>query len=191
MKHPMNDAPAHDTAVVRRRTSPEAKWLLNEVAALRGRLATVLKKRTDLAAEEPKLRHRIAALELVAAPLPVPLGALPPAKVHAHSRYGSRGRLSESLLAILRNAGPEGVSTIALRNAIADHFGVAVELAAEREHVRRLIVRRLRHLAAQGLVERLGPAGGSATNAVVFWRIAHSLRWIPSNVHQLREENAR
>jgi nucleotidyltransferase/DNA polymerase involved in DNA repair len=135
----------------------------------------VLKKREDLAAEEAKLRHRIAALELVAAPLPVPVGALPPAKVHAHSRYGGRGRLSESLLTILRNAGQEGVSTIALRNAIADHFGVAVELAAEREHVRRLIVRRLRHLAAQGLVERLCPAGGSATNVVVFWRIAHSL----------------
>lgn len=176
MTHPMNDVPAHDATVTRRRTSPEAKWLINEVAALRGCLATVLKKRAALAAEESKLRQRIAALELVMAPLPVPVGALPPARVNAQTRYGTRGSLSAALLAVLRNAGPQGLSTIALRQAIAEHFQVPMELNSEREHLRMLVARRLRHLAVRGLVEKVPFSAPSKTNVLNNWRACRSVR---------------
>jgi len=142
------------------------------LAALRGDLARLLGKRTALEKEEAKLRTRIAALELVVAPLPVPEGVTPPAKVNAHSRYGGRGSLNAALLAVLRNAGHQGVSTLVIRQAVAEHFDVPAESASEREYLRELVTRRLRHLAKDSLVEQLPSTDPSKTNVVRYWRIA-------------------
>lgn len=97
-----------DTVVQRRRTSPEAKWLLNEVAALRGELQQVRDHQAKLARREADLKKTIAALELVVAPLPVPVGVEAPVTINAHT-WGERGRLNALLLECLHDAYPKAV----------------------------------------------------------------------------------
>lgn len=63
-----------DYARVRRRTAPEAKWLVNELAALRGRLDKVRERTAALRQKEVVLEKKIEALELVAAKVRLPEG---------------------------------------------------------------------------------------------------------------------
>ncbi|WP_139222862.1 hypothetical protein [Paracidovorax wautersii] len=81
----MSNTHRTDTVVQRRRTSPGAKWLLNEVAALRGELQHVRDHQAKLVRREAELQRTIAVLELVVAPLPVPAGVEPPVTINAHT----------------------------------------------------------------------------------------------------------
>jgi len=169
-----------ESFVQRRRTSPQAKWLANELAALRGELAQIKQKQSELAGREARLNHRIGCLELVLAPLPIPSGTSLPGVIRARTRFGARGSLNAALLACLEVAGLTGVSTVALREAIAHHFRLQVNDRTEREHLRSLIARRLRHLLDAGSVERLDPPGRTKSNETVHWRL-------PQRVSSLRD----
>ena len=132
MKTSMSENYLSDTTVQRRRTSPEAKWLLNEAAALRGELARVLAEQKNLAGREAEIRKTLAALELVAAPLPVPAGVEAPVSVNVHHRYGPRGKLTKLLLELLDAGYPKGVDTLTLVNTIAAKLGVSFATMHER-----------------------------------------------------------
>lgn len=158
------------TVVQRRHTSPQAKWLLNEAAALRGELLRIAAKREQLDKREAKVRKTLAALELVAAPLPVPTGVSAPLVVLPHHRYGERGQLTTLLLERLRVALPKGVDIHTLVDWVAGSYGIQFASMAERNEYRRSVRTRLFRLSEQGRVERLwGP--GSRTNDVSVWRL--------------------
>ncbi len=153
-----------------RHTSPQAKWLLNEVAALRGELSRVVAKQQQLAKREAELRKTIDALELVVAPLPVPAGLVARSVVHAHQQFGPRGILTRVLLDTLESAWPKGVDTHSLLEMVASHCGIQFSTSKERTHCRRNVVHRLRHLVDSGRVERLPGVGGHDSNSLGVWR---------------------
>ncbi len=155
----------------RRHTSPQAKWLLNEAAALRGELARVVTKQARLAKREAEIRKTLAALELVAAPLPVPAGVTAPAVVNAHNRFGPRGQLTQLILGRLQSAWPKAADIHSLVDWVASSCGIKFANAAERTECRDSVRRRLHHLAEQGKVERLESIGSDASGAGV-WRLA-------------------
>lgn len=167
----MSEAKYPSYVVERRRTSPQAKWLINEAAALRGELARVVAHRSHLAKREAQIRRTLAALELVAAPLPVPVGADAPEAVHAHFRYGRRGRLNELLLEGLGSAWPRGMDSHSLAEWVAVSCGLKFASTTDLKDFKRLVGRRLRHLTAEGKVERLDRLGAEAKGARV-WRLA-------------------
>jgi len=166
----MNDANHTQSVVQRRHTSPQAKWLLNEAAALRGELARVIAEQQRLATRESEIRKTLAALELVAAPLPVPAGIDAPVCINGHHRYGPRGTLTRLLLELLDASYPKGVDTLTLVSTIADKLGISIATVQERNRYRWSIVNRLRHLADQGKVERLPGLGAHDVNSVGVWR---------------------
>ncbi|MBL0944545.1 MAG: hypothetical protein IBJ04_09495 [Hydrogenophaga sp.] len=154
----------------RRHTSPQAKWLLNEAAALRGELARVVTKQARLAKREAELRKTLAALELVAAPLPVPAGIAAPTVVNAHNRFGPRGHLTKLILVLLQSAWPKGADIHSLVDWVAASCGIEFTNTAERTDCRHSVRRRLHHLAEQGKAERLESIGSDANGAGV-WRL--------------------
>lgn len=167
----MSNIHRHDTVVQRRRTSPHAKWLINEAAALRGELVRVVARQKQLAQREAAIRKTLAALELVAAPLPVPAGVSAPVVVNPHNRYGSRGRLTNLILDRLQDAWPRGVDIHSLVDWVATCSRMDLASMADRTDCRRSVGTRLRHLSAQGRVERLDSIGHEANGAGV-WRLA-------------------
>ena len=171
MKVPMSEANFPLSVVERRRTSPEAKWLINEAAALRGELARNVAHQSRWAKREAEIRKTLAAIELVAAPLPVPAGADAPESVHAHFRYGRRGRLNELLLEGLSRASPKGMDSRSLADWVATCCDLKFVSATDLVDYRRLVSRRLRHLSTDGKVERLDRLGAEARGARV-WRLA-------------------
>ena len=167
----MSEANHTKSVVQRRRTSQQAKWLINEAAALRGELARVVAHQARLAKREAEIRKTLAAIELVAAPLPVPAGVDAPEAVHAHFRYGRRGRLNELLLEGLSKAWPKGLDSRTLADWVAMSCGLKFASAADLTDYKRLVSRRLRHLSVEGKVERLDRLGADAKGARV-WRLA-------------------
>ncbi len=173
------------TALQRRNTSPEAKWLLNEAAALRGELLRIAARREQLDKQEAKLRKTLAALELVAAPLPVPTGISAPLVVKAHKRYGRRGHLTELLLERLQAALPKGVDIHTLLDWVAGSCGIQFASMAERHEYRRSVRHRLFRLAEDGRVERLYGIGNEANGASV-WRLVSKNSVSLAELEQLR-----
>jgi len=167
----MSDASHTHSVVQRRHTSPQAKWLLNEAAALRGELARVVAKQARLAKRESEIRKTLAALELVAAPLPVPAGVEAPAVVNAHNRFGPRGHLTKLIMDRLQSAWPKGADIHSLVDWVAASCGIEFANTAERTDCRHSVRNRLHHLAAPGKVERLDSIGSDANGAGV-WRLA-------------------
>lgn len=160
-----------NATVERRHTSPQAKWLLNEAAALRGELARVVARQAQLAKREAEIRKTLAALELVAAPLPVPVGKVAPTVVTPHSRYGPRGQLTKLLLDCLQAASPKGVDIHSLLAWVAQNCGVEFANTKERDVYRHSLRNRLRHLADQGKVRRMDSIGTECNGAGV-WCLA-------------------
>lgn len=159
------------TSVERRHTSPQAKWLLNEAAALRGELARVVARQAQLAKREADIRKTLAALELVAAPLPVPVGKVAPTVVMPHSRYGPRGQLTKLVLDGLQAAWPKGVDIHSLVAWVAQNCGVEFANTKERDVYRHSVRNRLHHLADQGKVRRMDSIGTDGNGAGV-WCLA-------------------
>lgn len=166
----MSDNHPSDTVIQRRRTSPQAKWLLNEAAALRGELKKVQARKEDLAKREAELLKTISALELVVAPLPVPAGVSAPVSINAHT-WGERGTLNALLLECLQAAYPKAVDSVSLTDWVAASQNSQLADSAERRSLRKRVTRRLSHLVDQGRVERVTSLGPDCNGAGV-WRLA-------------------
>lgn len=182
-----------DSFIQRRRTSPHAKWALNEVAALRGELKKVLTRISDLRQREDRLRTKIAALETVLSQLSVPVGVEAPLAVNAHTRYGARGQLTEMLIAALVHYGPAGATTPTLSNLVADRFNLQLADWKDRKDLLRNVTRRLKHMEASGRAEQFFEGETYQVGQPKRWRLSRTaptlneLRTVAENVDSCPE----
>lgn len=160
-----------DYARVRRRTAPEAKWLVNELAALRGRLDKVRERTAALRKKEVVLEKKIEALELVAAKVRLPEGTTPPFTIRPWERYGKRGSLNKLLLDTLEAAYPDSVSTNHFVERVTKETRFSLDFSLQDLRlIRQSVLRRLKHLRDAGKLERAGQQGTEA-NGVAVWRL--------------------
>ena len=174
----------------RTRTASELKWLLNERAALAGRLENLheaeAKQRLLVAAAEAllaKRRAHLAEVERCAADAEAKLQALgqtialgypdvPPdsaGTVKARTRFGQRGALIAFLLQAVTDAGEAGLSTGRLTDLVRDAFGVPTADRAERQALLSTVRNRLKELRdLHGLV--VGVRGPASTSDTI-WRL--------------------
>lgn len=149
----------------RRRTDPTVKWLLNERAALTGRISELrqaeeaLRTSLDLARRRAQaFAERLAtaertrenamtslqALDTVMAATYPALNSAAAGAVHARAgRYGAHGGLKKYVLDVLERASPSAIPTGELAKAAFAHFGLQFnspdEGSAFRKQVRRLL----------------------------------------------------
>ncbi|NKE67622.1 hypothetical protein RAMLITH_17505 [Ramlibacter sp. RBP-2] len=171
----------------RQNTDPTLKWLLNERAALVGRIARL--QESAAAAQAPAERAQRRAEELAAlvaaltanqqaaveelAALDVVLAASYPAVNPAAGgvvrattgKYGHRGALREFLLSQLRRVAPKSVGTGALARLALAEFNLRPLTERERTNFRKQLRIQLRKEAA--VVEELPVPGQSGA---VQWR---------------------
>lgn len=146
----------------RTRISPHLKWLLNERAALRGEVETLVTReahiRAELAAVLEKRRSRegrLAAVERVL--VGADSNVVCPEVVNAwKGRYGERGALQAFLLQTLTEHAPHALDTLMLLELVVNRFGLELVTGAERKRFCDNTLRpALRQLQAQGLVESM------------------------------------
>lgn len=170
----------------RTQTAPELKWLLNERAALAGRLESLHQAETKLrllvAAAEAllaKRRAQLAGAERCTTDTEAKLQALgqtialgyPDVRpdsagtVKARTRFGQRGALIAFLLQAVTDAGEVGLSTGRLTDLVRDAFGVPTSDRAERLALLSTVRNRLKELRdLHGLVVGVrGPTSSSDT----------------------------
>ncbi|MFO1336865.1 MAG: hypothetical protein U1F53_01290 [Burkholderiaceae bacterium] len=188
---PAKPASSHPSR--RTQTPPELKWLLNERAALAGRLAglhqAAAKQRLLVLAAEARLAKRLATLaelERTAAGTLAKMDALgatislgypevspdSAGTVRAHTRFGQRGALTSFLLHAVTEAGTEGLATARLTDLVRDAFRVPTSNRAERRSLLSTVRNRLKELRDihQLVVGARGPAAISDT----VWRLRPS-----------------
>lgn len=111
--------------MTRPKTDPTLKWVLNELAAIKG-------ERERIAKELCRLESRQAHLQAVERSLMLVLQTLtgegqPSVEsvpiVKAHRRYGERGQLRQFLRQALRDAYPRALDTCSLTDSVVQHFG--------------------------------------------------------------------
>lgn len=139
---------------VRTRTSPEVKWVANELAAVMGELDRIDETLARLSARRAHLLEVRAALSSVAGQLAVPeLPEVMPS-VRAHERYGPRGSLRNFLREVLSKAYPKGLTTAALTDAVIEAFGLQVAGPEERNRLHKNSVRSaLKAMHGRGEIE--------------------------------------
>jgi hypothetical protein len=154
-----------DQYTPRQRTDPTVKWLLNERAALAGRIseldqaADTLRARLGIATRRAeaiaakvmgaqRMRgnavDRLQALDIVVAAAYPAVNPAAAGVVRARAgRYGARGGLKNYVLGLLKRASPACIATGELSKAAVAHFGIQFnsqgEAAAFRKQVRRLL----------------------------------------------------
>jgi hypothetical protein len=161
----------------RTRTPAELKWLLNERAALCGRLAAYAEPREELRARvfrlETELQASRAALSVcdqAIAEVSAAIAALDttmhlgfpqaaPASagvVRAHTKYGERGALTNFLQGHLRRMSPQSFTAAELRSVVVPHFGLTFLTPREQRKFRSSFSKMLIHIRdRQGTIENL------------------------------------
>lgn len=138
----------------RTRTRPEAKWLLNELAAIKGELQDIEQQMLRLEERRARLKAVEAALCQTAVQLDVRALAAP--TVRAHVRYGGRGNLRNWLRQALQAAYPKALDTGTLTDAAAAVFGLEFATSHERKRFTdNNLANALRKMLARGEVERV------------------------------------
>lgn len=189
----------------RSKTPSELKWLLNERAALAGKLAVFEERRVGMEQLQLRLQKRLVDLKQIYA------GAIREAETNRHAlnaldrvistayacvapdaagevrawagKYGKRGGLTQFLLDSLQRAYPAPVPFTVLKQMAAVHFGLTFATTAEWIAFRSPIKNNLRFLRSKGRVESLHDP---ASNQTSLWR------WVnpeaPLSFAQLRAE---
>lgn len=188
---PSKSAPTAPSA--RTRTPSDLKWLLNERAALVGRLEYQHQETAKLnlrVAEAKAVLHRSLAqltelatwtaateAKIRALDRTVALGYphVPPdaaGSVKEHARFGPRGALISFLLQEVSDASPAGLSTTQLTDLVRNRFSIPVADGREREALRHTVRNQLRKLRdLHGLVL---DAKGPQSNSHSTWRLRPS-----------------
>ncbi len=143
----------------RTRTPSQVKWVVNEIAAIRGEIERIDATLTQLAQRKASLEHVCESLEQVAwAIVPTPPVEAPQI-VHAQGRYGRRGALRNWLRETLRQAHPAALDTVSLAQRAIEVFDLQFNSAHERNRFRTdNLGSALRRLVDAGEVERLHDA---------------------------------
>lgn len=166
----------HQNPPLRQRTDPTLKWLLNERAALAGRVVTLnhsvgtlkeqvfcAQRRVDFLAgkvsdAEDRLRDADGSLHALDAVLETSFPTVSPSAggvVRAWAgKYGQRGGLKAHILSVLREAAPSIVPTGPLAKVAIAHFGLQLTSNKEKVAFRRQVRNILR--GEPRFVEELG-----------------------------------
>jgi hypothetical protein len=169
------------TSPTRTRTSPEVKWVANELAAVMGEIERIDETLARLSARKAHLLEVRAALSSVAGQLAVPeLPEVMPS-VRAHERYGTRGSMRDFLRDVLKRACPKGVTTAALTDAVIEAFDVQIAGPKERNRFRNNSVRSaLKAVRDAGEVEPVHgrvKTGGSVKSVKAVGTVGQSGVW--------------
>lgn len=139
-----------------RRTSPQVKWVVNEIAAVQGELDRIEETLSRLLERKEHLLRVKDALGSVATELHLPVapGALP--VVRPNDRFGARGSLRKFIRVVLQAAYPKGVSTSSIADMVIDAFQLEITNPLERKRlVDNTIRNALTRMGRQGEVEPL------------------------------------
>jgi hypothetical protein len=155
------------------RTPPEQKWLLNELAVVKGELQAIEGELGRLLARKTHLANLLSALDNVYSQVAPTVPEAPGLVVHGHTRYGGRGNCIKWVREVLQEAYPLALDTAALTLAAEEAFGLAHVTPAQRSKFRNNSLRTaLRTLLSQGAAERLHDYKGVPHRAGVW-------RWVP------------
>lgn len=191
---------------VRSRTPPEAKWLINEHAALSGQV-NVLKGRLA------HLQRQLDRLEAMAEPLrssiqqtsqelastlqrrdafrdvfqtshpEAALCAVAPVSAWA-GRYGERGALKEFVRALVQEQAPKSITAVHVLEKVIFHFGLNPSTSAERRQIRLSVRSALRSLRdMDNVVESLFEEATGSRRGVWRWKAQLSLSDLAALVH--------
>ena len=160
--------------VLRSRTPPDLKWLLNERAAIAGevnkatiRCQALAAKMETLQREQKNLRHKMQSVSNVKNELQVTLDALdttiglayrnvrPDAAgvVNAWAgKYGHWGGMTEFIVQALKDASPAPVNLRHLITRVALHFQIVIVTPADRTSLKKSVNNTVARLAKRGLV---------------------------------------
>lgn len=163
--------------VVRSRTPPDIKWLLNERAALAGEIEKARLKQATLAHKRERLQKQLAGLmnamersRVDQARSQASLDALDATMglvnedVNPYAggaiwawagKYGVRGGLRDFVARVLEVAAPEPVTTTVLMNLAARQFGLVLNTHTERRNFNKSVSGALTSLVKRRLVEPL------------------------------------
>ena len=160
--------------ISRTRTPPDVKWLVVEIAALRGEVEHIDVSMRRLAQRKTELIESCESLERVAAAVQaLPLLAATPS-VHAHGRYGRRGALRDWLRQVLRDACPAALDTITLREGAIAVFNLEFNSSRERyRYTTDNLGSALRRLVEAGEIERVHDEGRRDARVGAWrWKVA-------------------
>jgi hypothetical protein len=140
---------------LRTRSPPELKWLLVERATVAGDIARLDARQALLAAELAERWATLLALDTTIRLTEYPVAANAAGVIRSFAReYGRRGALKEFIVSRLRDASMAGISTRALAQESASHFGLNFATKAEFSLFQENSVRpQVTQLRKQGLVE--------------------------------------
>lgn len=151
-------------------TPPDVKWLVNELAATAGEMASIDEEMARLTVRRTRAAATHQALSQVVEMVGASALAGSVQPVRAHGKYGGRGRFRGWLKQVLQNAAPGAVTTTAMVGLAQEAFGLAFTSAEEQDRFRRdSLTRQLRWFLKQGLVERVHDVAGGVGRVGV-WR---------------------
>ena len=157
----------------RSRTHSPLKWMLNERAALEGRLQAIDAEMARLQRCRDQAQATLDSLNAVAMAIEPSMASIEVKPVNARGRYGKRGNLSQWLRRVLREAHPQSVQTPALLASASAVFGLTFATDEQRQHFHHnCLRRRLFALAQRGEIEQVGAFQASTSNGGAW-------RWLP------------
>lgn len=156
--------------MARTRTPSQVKWVVNEIAAVRGEIERIDVSLAYLSRRKAELQSICASLKQVAwAIVPTPL-VQAPTVVHARGRYGRRGALRDWLRETLRQAYPGALDTLSLTERAIEVFDLKFVSAHARSRFQTdNLGSALRRLVEAGEIERLHDGSRRDTRTGV-WR---------------------
>lgn len=167
----------------RTRTPPDLKWLLNERAALAGKLENLAQLRSELT-QALELRERavqtaqkrVASVENRLCQAQATLAALDRSIAVMHSsvdpsaagvvnawagKYGRRGSLKAFVAQQVQNRAPEAITTSELVHLVLAYFNLAPIHPGQRQRLRRSMKSALVACAKRGLIQPLHAPSGN------------------------------
>ena len=160
----------------RTRTPPAIKWLLNERAALSGKVQRLEAELQRVQRELPAIQGKLAALDTTLELLDKSVAADAAGTVNAWAgKYGARGAVKACVLSHLQAAGNAGINVSTLALQVAAALGVELPTKKDFSAFRRDTVHAvLKRAKADGLTEVLVAARGGHTPQVWRWRGPHA-----------------
>lgn len=159
------------------RTDPTVKWVVNELAALKGERESIDREIRKL--QERQLRIQqveqslMAVLRMLAKSEQLAADQMP--AVAAHRRYKERGQLRHLLRQSLRDAYPQVLDTCQLAEQVARHFSIEFANSRQRKAFQDNSIRNaLGRLAKAGEIERIDH-GHKGRARPTLWRWGTSL----------------
>lgn len=159
------------------RTDPTVKWVINEMAVLKGERESIDREIRKLQERQHRIQQveqsLLSVLQTLAKSEQLAADQIP--AVAAHRRYKERGQLRHLLRRALRDAYPQVLDTCQLAEQVARHFAMEFANSQQRKAFQDNSVRNaLGRLAKAGEIERIDH-GHKGRARPTLWRWGTSL----------------